>query len=56
MGPPWRDDFNLLAPKGRKKKVGANIDNLHKTGLGQGLGIADFGLKIKRSEHIGHGA
>jgi len=35
------DDFNLLAPKGRKKKAGANINNIYKTGLGQGFGILD---------------
>jgi hypothetical protein len=28
-----------------QKEVRANIDNLHKAGLGQGFGIVEFGMK-----------
>jgi hypothetical protein len=41
FGPPWRDGFNLLAPKGRKKELELIIDGLHKAGLGQGLWMAE---------------
>ena len=36
-----------LSTEREQKGVGANIDNLHKAGLGQGFGIVDCGMEKK---------
>jgi len=42
LGPPWRDDFDLITPKWNAEGVAAFINELNRAGLGQGLGISDL--------------
>ena len=44
FGPALARRLQFISTKRNEKGVGANIDNLHKAGLGQGFGNVDCGM------------
>ena len=46
--------LQFISTKRKEKEVGANIDNLHKAGLGQGFGIVDCGMLNQKAEKRAH--